>query len=107
MSAEATADTLATLGPSAARRLAQAVRRLPMNAKGGEMASEIESAPKSPTIPMKVSTATRDRVRFGAALYSMSQQEFVDHVVAEFFETRAADIANRARGFMAPNAADD
>ena len=45
--------------------------------------------------PLKVTKATKERVRLGAAILACTQGEFVDRAVAEFLESHKDDFKTR------------
>ncbi len=51
------------------------------------------SAAEAPVV--RVSPATKDRVRIGAALLSLTQGELIDQAVAEFLEAHAEEFSQR------------
>jgi hypothetical protein len=51
--------------------------------------------------PLKVTKATKERVRLGAAIYACTQGEFVDRAVAEYLERHQDDLGARVESARA------
>ena len=51
--------------------------------------------------PLKVTTSAKDMVRYGAAIFQLTQGEFVEQAVAEYMLNHAAEIQRREGELMA------
>ena len=52
--------------------------------------------PRTSGTPLKVTTVTKDMVRYGAAVFACTQGEFVERAVAEYLKRHAELVERRA-----------
>lgn len=62
----------------------------------GSSRSRGSSEPRTSGTPLKVTTVTKDMVRYGAAVFACTQGEFVERAVAEYLKHHAELVQRRA-----------